>query len=71
MNGPTVTGMIALLSMVLVAFGLPAGIFVLIRNRVRPNSDHTISNRIIKGVFLFLVMITAVSSLPLLLSGRI
>lgn len=71
MNGPTVTGMIALLSMVLVAFGLPAGIFVLIRNKVKPNSDHTISNRIIKGVFLFLVMITAVSSLPLLLSGRI
>ncbi|NCB20088.1 MAG: hypothetical protein EOM61_10770 [Bacteroidia bacterium] len=71
MNGPTVTGMIALLSMVLAAFGLPAGIFVLIRNKVKPNSDHTISNRIIKGVFLFLVMITAVSSLPLLLSGRI
>ncbi len=71
MNGPTVTGMIALLSMVLAAFGLPAGIFVLIRNRVRPNSDHTISNRIIKGIFLFIFMITAVSSLPLLLSGRI
>lgn len=71
MNGPTVTGMIALLSMELAAFGLPAGIFVLIRNKVKPNSDHTISNRIIKGVFLFLVMITAVSSLPLLLSGRI
>lgn len=70
MNGPTVTGMIALLSMALIVFGLPVGIFVLIRNKRKPNGDHTFSNRIIKGVFMFLIMVTVVSSFPLLLGGK-